>query len=137
MFCSNCGSELVPGAKFCSACGAKVEETHVKAFDTQAFKEAIESTEVAFEEPVKSENAFKDRVSFDWSNVIDEPQKKEVPQEIKSPWAAATGSINERELYSEMTQSDDKNRTMNFIDILKADKEERERAALDKSIEYT
>ena len=36
-----------------------------------------------------------------------------------------------------MTQSDDKNRTMSFIDVLKADKEERERAAMDKSIEYT
>ena len=123
MFCSNCGSELAPGAKFCSECGTKVE--------------TVAATEAIVEEPLKAESAFADRVSFDWSNVIDEPQKKEVPQGIKSQWAATTGSISERELYSEMTQSDDKNRTMDFIDILKADKEERERAALDKSIEYT
>ena len=83
------------------------------------------------------EEAFDARVSFDWSNVIDEPQKKEIPQGIKSPWANTTGSIDEREIYSEMTQSDDSDRTMRYIDVLKADKEERERAALDRSIEYT
>ena len=137
VFCSNCGSKLADGAKFCSECGARIEDIQVRPFDTQAFKESVGVSGAGFEESVKTEKAFQDRVSFDWSNVIDEPQKKEVPQEIKSPWAATSGSINERELYAEMTQSDDKSRTMDFIDILKADREEREKAAFDKSIEYT
>ena len=137
MFCSNCGSELASGSKFCSECGTRVEDNQAKDLVSFAFDEAIGATEALASEPVKPEEAFKERVSFDWSNVIDEPQKKEIPQGIKSPWAATSDSITERELYSEMTQSDDKNRTLNFIDVLKADKEERERAARGKSIEYT
>ena len=135
MFCSNCGSELAAGARFCSVCGAKVEYTEVRPFDTQAYKETVGETDVKAGGSVSAEEAFKEKVSFDWSNVIDEPQKKEIPQDVKSPWAATTDGISERELYSEMTQTDDKNRTMDFIDILK--REDRERAAVDKSIEYT
>lgn len=26
MWCKNCGSEIEPGAKFCTACGAKVDD---------------------------------------------------------------------------------------------------------------
>jgi len=137
VFCSNCGTELAEGAKFCSECGTKVEETQAKNFETHAFDEPKGVQEKLEEKAMSMDEAFKEKVSFDWSNVIDEPQRKEVPQSIKSPWAATTGNIDERELYAEMTQSDDKNRTMNFIDVLKADKEERERAALDRSIEYT
>jgi hypothetical protein len=137
VFCSNCGAELAEGAKFCSECGTKVEETQAKKFETHAFDEPVGVQEKVEEKAMSMEEAFKEKVSFDWSNVIDEPQKKEVPQSIKSPWATTTESIDERELYAEMTQSDDKNRTMNFIDVLKADKEERERAAMDRSIEYT
>ena len=137
MFCSNCGAELAEGAKFCSECGTKVEETQAKIFETHAFDEPVGVQEKVEEKAMSMEEAFKEKVSFDWSNVIDEPQKREVPQSIKSPWSATTGNIDERELYAEMTQSDDKNRTLNYIDVLKADKEERERAALDKSIEYT
>ena len=36
-----------------------------------------------------------------------------------------------------MTPSTEKSRTMSFIDVLKAEKEEKEKAAADKAIEYT
>lgn len=137
VFCSNCGSPLAEGAKFCSECGTKVEETKVRDFGTLEIDEPASVTDTLAGKAMGAEEAFDARVSFDWSNVIDEPQRKEVPQGIKSPWAATTDNIDEREIYSEMTQSDDKNRTMGYIDLLKADKEERERAALDRSIEYT
>jgi hypothetical protein len=67
------------------------------------------------------ERPVREKVSFDWSNVVDEPHKRNV-KEIKSPWAT-TGNIDEKELYAEMTPSSDKSRTMSFIDILKAEKE--------------
>ena len=137
VFCSNCGSPLAEGAKFCSECGTKVGETKSNDFGTLEFEEPSNIADTLAGKAPGAEEAFDARVSFDWSNVIDEPQKKEVPQGIKSPWANTTGSIDERDIYSEMTESDDRNRTMSFIDVLKADKEERERAALDRSIEYT
>ena len=137
MFCSNCGSPLAEGAKFCSECGTKVEETKPSDFGTLEIEEQSNFADTLAGKAPGAEEAFDARVSFDWSNVIDEPQKKEIPQGIKSPWANTTGSIDEREIFSEMTKSDDSDRTMRYIDVLKADKEERERAALDRSIEYT
>lgn len=137
VFCSNCGSPLAEGAKFCSECGTKVEETKVRDFESLEIEEPSNDTEILAGKPLGAEEAFDARVSFDWSNVIDEPQKREIPQGIKSPWANTTDSIDEREIFSEMTKSDDNDRTMRYIDVLKADKEERERAALDRSIEYT
>ena len=137
VFCSNCGSPLAEGAKFCSECGTKVEETKKNDFGILEAEELSNISDTLAGKAPGVEEAFDARVSFDWSNVIDEPQKKEVPQGIKSPWATTTGNIDERELYSEMLQSDDKNRTLSYIDVFKADREERERAALDKSIEYT
>ena len=137
MFCSNCGAELAEGAKFCSECGTKVGETQAKIFETHAFDEPAGMQEKVEEKAMSMDEAFKEKVSFDWSNVIDEPKRKEVPQSVKSPWSATTGNLDKRDLYAEMTQSDDLDRTQNYIDLRKADKEERERAALDKSIEYT
>ena len=142
MFCSNCGSRLADGAKFCSECGARVsrpEEPAVTPFDDIEFEEPVLAAEppkaevpAADEAPAKP---AREKVTFDWSNVVDEPHRKEIG-EIKSPWGT-TGSIDEKELYAEMTPSTDKSRTMSFIDVLKAEKEERERAAADKAIEYT
>ena len=137
VFCSNCGSPLAEGAKFCSECGTKVEETKPSDFGTLEIEEQSNFADTLAGKAPGAEEAFDARVSFDWSNVIDEPQKREIPQGIKSPWANTTGSIDEREIFSEMTKSDDSDRTMRYIDVLKADKEERERAALDRSIEYT
>ena len=134
VFCSNCGNKLADGAKFCSECGARVATADEQSFRTIAdidFEEPKVSPEV--EEP--REEPKREHISFDWSNVVDEPHRKEVV-EIKSPWED-TGEIDEKELFAEMTQSTDKSRTMSFIDVLRAEKEEKERAAADKAIEYT
>ena len=76
MFCSNCGSKLPEGARFCSNCGVRV----VEMFETPEVTEKPagvvpeagkqEAAEKPYEAPLKK------RVTFDWSNVIDEPQKK-------------------------------------------------------------
>ena len=137
MFCSNCGSQLVDGAKFCSECGAKVArpEPEFRTFAGIDFSEP-ETAEKTFEAaPAPEEKPVREKVSFDWSNVVDEPHKKEIP-DIKSPWGT-TGNIDEKELFAEMSNPGGKSRTMSFIDVLKAEKEERERAAADKAIEYT
>ena len=137
MFCSNCGSQLVDGAKFCSECGAKVArpEPEFRTFAGIDFSEP-ETAEKTFEAaPAPEEKPVREKVSFDWSNVVDEPHKKEIP-DIKSPWGT-TGNIEEKELFAEMSNPGGKSRTMSFIDVLKAEKEERERAAADKAIEYT
>ena len=68
------------------------------------------------------EAPFRRRLTFDWSNVIDEPQKRTIP-ELKSPWTS-TGSFDEKALYEDMKPSTDRSRTMSFIDILKAEKEQ-------------
>ena len=126
MFCSNCGSKLPEGAKFCSVCGAKVLEA-------VRVDQAKEPAGISFAdlpgadaENKPAEAPLKTRVTFDWSNVIDEPQKKVVTN-LKSPWAT-TGSIEEREVYAEMSPSTERSRTMSFIDVLKAEKEQQTQA---------
>ena len=124
MFCTNCGSKLSEGARFCSTCGARVAEV----FEVPEVEEkpaAFGFTEAAPDpEPVKPVEApLKKRATFDWSNVIDEPKKKTIP-DIKSPWAT-TGGIDENELYAEMGTATERSRTMSFIDVLKAEKQQR------------
>ncbi|MBR3126262.1 MAG: zinc ribbon domain-containing protein [Mogibacterium sp.] len=140
MFCTNCGSKLVDGAKFCSECGARVVRPEEPVFRTNPdiqFEEPKVETPI-IEAPVYDETPerpVREKVSFDWSNVVDEPHRKDV-SDIKSPWAT-TGGIDEKAIYAEMTPPAEKSRTMSFIDILKAEKEEKEKAAADKAIEYT
>ncbi len=140
MFCTNCGSKLVDGAKFCSECGARVVRPEEPVFRTNPdiqFEEPKVETPT-FEAPVYDETPerpVREKVSFDWSNVVDEPQRRDV-SDIKSPWGTTSG-IDEKAIYAEMAPSSEKSRTMSFIDILKAEKEEKEKAAADKAIEYT
>ena len=76
MFCTNCGSKLVDGAKFCSECGARVVRPEEPVFRT--------NPEIKFEEPKVAtpiidapvydetpERPVREKVSFDWSNVVD------------------------------------------------------------------
>ena len=132
MFCTNCGSKLPEGARFCSTCGARVAEV----FEVPEVEEkpaAFGFTEAAPDpEPVKPVEApLKKRATFDWSNVIDEPKKKTIP-DIKSPWAT-TGGIDENELYAEMGTATERSRTMSFIDVLKAEKEQQEAAKAEEA----
>lgn len=125
MFCSNCGTKLPEGANFCSACGAKVVVTDPGKQNIKPVTGSELTGLPHMEADKKSISApKKSKVTFDWSNVIDEPQKKEIP-EVKSPWSR-TGGIDEKELYAEMTPSTDRSRTMSFIDILRLEKETRE-----------
>ena len=140
MFCTNCGSKLVDGAKFCSECGARVVRPEEPVFrtnpDIQFEEPKVETSTI--EAPVYDETPerpVREKVSFDWSNVVDEPQRRDL-SDIKSPWAT-TGGIDEKAIYEEMAPSSEKSRTMSFIDILRAEKEEKEKAAADKAIEYT
>ena len=135
MFCSNCGSKLADGAKFCSECGTRVStpEPEFRTFAGLDFPEPEDAKKTA--EAPAVERPAREKVSFDWSNVVDEPHRREIP-DIKSPWGT-TGSIDEKELFAEMSNPGGKSRTMSFIDVLKAEKEEKERAAADKAIEYT
>ena len=142
MFCSNCGSKLPEGARFCSTCGTRVADV----FEVPAVESKPADTGfVAKTQTVKADEPYeaplKKRVTFDWSNVIDEPQKKVVP-DIKSPWAT-TGSLDRKELYEEMKPSGERSRTMSFIDVLKAEKEEIAQSSpqaekpAERPIEYT
>lgn len=159
MFCSNCGSKLVEGAKFCSNCGAPVaaaeetafapEEPVTEAADQEIREESYdidiqwESSDT--EAPDKA--AFDKRVSFDWTSVIDESHKKPV-KDLRSPWDPEP--VNEINTFNEesavdniavdadlmkefdgidVTPTTEKGRTLTFIEILKKEREEKERAS--------
>ena len=169
VFCSNCGSKLVEGARFCSNCGAPVvaqEEPRTVFEDTasEVNNEAPESKEVlepadfnldweTVDDEAPAKTAFDKRVSFDWTSVIDESHKKSVV-DIKSPWdedatfedmsktiappqkpeaPVAQPEVDE-DLMKEfegidVTPTTEKGRTLTFIEILKKEREEKERAS--------
>ena len=142
MFCSNCGSKLPEGARFCSTCGTRVADVfEVPAVESKPADTGFVAKTQAVKADEPYEAPLKKRVTFDWSNVIDEPQKKVVP-DIKSPWAT-TGSLDRKELYEEMKPSGERSRTMSFIDVLKAEKEEMAQSSpqaeksAERPIEYT
>ncbi len=89
------------------------------------------SVEMPTEQP---NTPVRTRLAFDWSNVKEEPHRRPIPN-VKSPWEK-TGGIDEDELYAEMKPSNDRSRTMNFIDVLKAEREEAERNRADKLKEH-
>ena len=169
VFCSNCGSKLVEGARFCSNCGAPVvaqEEPRTVFEDTasEVNNEVPESKEVlepadfnldweTVDDEAPAKTAFDKRVSFDWTSVIDESHKKSVV-DIKSPWdedatfedmsktiaapqkpeaPVAQPEVDE-DLMKEfegidVTPTTEKGRTLTFIEILKKEREEKERAS--------
>ena len=81
------------------------------------------------------------RMSFDWSSVIDEGRRK-TNRDIRSPWEDSEDApprrgvsleeerAFEQSIFSDMNDSrSDSRRTMTFIDILKQEREARERQA--------
>lgn len=144
MFCSNCGSKLQDGAKFCSECGTKVVSVSDAQVDDVVEIQPTDKVESnVFEKRVEMPRRTK--IAFDWSNVVDEPHKKEVAN-IKSPWdmqetvikneskdnkksfeddkeVKDSGGADEKAIFDEMKPSNDMSRTMSFIDILKKEKE--------------
>ncbi len=129
MFCINCGSKLPEGARFCSVCGVRVAETEPEEkVNTEAQAQASETIhtplDLDFSDVKPAEAPMKTRVTFDWSNVIDEPHRKKT-ETIKSPWET-TGSVEEKDILEELnTPSTSRSRTMSFIDVLKAEKEQK------------
>ena len=125
--------------KFCSFCGTRVQDQPEQEFrfsELGTFEEPKPGTGASFERYEAEEPAAaRESVAFDWSNVMDEPHRKEIP-DVRSPWASS-GGIDEKELYAEMTPSTERSRTMSFIDVLKAEKEEKEKRAEEKAFEYT
>jgi hypothetical protein len=181
VFCSNCGKELAEGAKFCSNCGARVvPEADTPAASTagegsgsrlDSFPDFDEDRK-AEDSKKEEEKTFKpvhydldwgddtpakpktDRVSFDWSSVIDEGHRKKT-NNIRSPWD--TKGLDEDETSpvlgegfrgntgpeipedekekkddleeriardaAEKPRTKDKSRTLNFIEIMKQEKE--------------
>ncbi len=119
MFCTNCGSKLPDGAKFCNECGMRVAGT------TEVEKKIIAPSEPNYSEikpeikPVEAPT--KPSMVFDWSNVIEEPHKK-VVNEVRSPWSSPD-RFEEKEILSEMKPSTNRARTMNFIELIMAEKE--------------
>lgn len=149
MFCSKCGKPLAEDAVFCSACGAKVNAVG-SGFDmpeVSAPKPAVDMP--VYDEPVAKKVAEPvSPMAFDWSNVIDKSHKKVVPQDIKSPWdstgideesvssttrmmeSAKRTRYSDDDLFAELEKpSTSPSRTMSFIDLLKAEREEKEKAA--------
>lgn len=153
MYCANCGKELLDSAKFCSACGARVEADVVETTRSYVDK-------ASFDEDAPVKRPVTNKVVFDWSNVIDEPLKKDVP-EVESPWGTEAPVVNQPasglgmpehvteslvesavepeaehkairfsdddNLFEELNKpSTDPGRTMSFIDILKQEREERD-----------
>ena len=94
----------------------------------------------------------KSEVAFDWSSVVDDRNSRRRPRkEVRSPWedysdefesvpnrSASSGTSSyrapekktslEEELFGKEEPSRDRSRTMNFIDVLKQEKDEQERA---------
>lgn len=152
MFCSKCGKPLSDGAMFCSHCGAKVEKETV-AVPTGSY--VIDKPSYEDAQPVKQARPTSP-MTFDWSNVIDESHKKTVPANLKSPWDS-TGideesvSTTERvmesakkvrysddDLFAELEKpSTDSSRTMSFIDMLRAEREEKEKRAAEAAMAVT
>ncbi len=93
----------------------------------------------------------KSEVAFDWSSVVDDRNSRRRPRkEVRSPWedysdefesvpnrTASSGTSSyrapekktslEEELFGKEEPSRDRSRTMNFIDVLKQEKDEQER----------
>ncbi|MBQ6582795.1 MAG: zinc ribbon domain-containing protein, partial [Mogibacterium sp.] len=153
MFCSKCGNQLAEGAVFCSVCGAKVISITEPPVQENTLEEAVAAAEPAMANRVRRYDLDLDwgeddrprntdtKMSFDWSSVIDEGKRKS-NRDIRSPWeepeepSPRRGITEEEErafeqsIFSDMNESrPGRSRTMTFIDILKQEREARERQA--------
>ena len=84
MYCNNCGNELIAGAKFCSNCGAPVnqeaddeisqvpkqEVTETKITSNEETKEVLEKTEITWQNPVKEKRPFNKKLAVILSLVL-------------------------------------------------------------------
>ena len=122
MFCANCGSKLPDGSNFCSVCGAKIQ--------------GLDAPEPFNNKRLENDPAKTQAVSFDWSNVKDEPHKKSSPK-VHSPWG--TTELSNRDFFDseDYAPNEEYSRTMSFIDLLKKERDERAQAAAEEARQYT
>lgn len=145
VFCSKCGKQLTDGALFCSFCGSKVElENTAEPTGSYVIEKPSYEEDAA---PAKQQKA-NSTMMFDWSNVIDESHKKQVPTNLRSPWdptgldeetaksaetimaSSKKPSYVEDDFFVELEKpSTEPTRTMSFIDMLRAEREEKEKKA--------
>lgn len=118
MFCTNCGSKLPDGSNFCSECGARL---------------SVESQKKV-EAPIQSEKKAPS-MSFDWSNVKDEPRKKTTAN-VHSPWG--TTELSKDDFYDTGSASnEDHSRITSFLDLLKKERDEKAQAATEEARHFT
>ncbi|MCR5845326.1 MAG: zinc ribbon domain-containing protein [bacterium] len=87
MYCTNCGTELVDGAKFCTECRARVEDVQVVPASADHVIDS-EAGDVAIAEIVSVESA--DEVSIKSAPAAKKPKK---PKKSKEPKASPGGSL--------------------------------------------
>ncbi len=112
--CSNYSSKDVfenPRHIFCSNCGNKM--TYGARFCSACGSRLQYVYRQAKDDTIPGN-------SFDWSSIIDEPHERNI-HEVKSPWI----------------KDNDYNNKMSFIDVLKAEKEEKEKRAKERTFVYT
>ncbi|MBQ0018066.1 MAG: hypothetical protein KBS63_02470 [Clostridiales bacterium] len=131
MFCRKCGSMIPDDSAFCNVCGFKqvMAEQVQMPKETETFSKTygLEPTvpEVVKPEPVGKKPST-EKVSFDWSNVKDEPRKK-VIEDIASPWDVEEPAYEEPVI--DEAPSQEPSRTLSFIEILKQEKADKLKAA--------
>ena len=153
-FCSVCGAK-VASTGLESATEHPVKNRNQQAAgETKAAKSADHgfSMNLDWDDSDTHAPKRKSEVAFDWSSVVDDRNSRRRPRkEVRSPWedysdefesvpnrSASTGTSAyrapekktslEEELFGKEEPSRDRSRTMNFIDVLKQEKDEQERA---------
>lgn len=153
-FCSVCGAK-VASTGLESATEHPVKNRNQQAAgETKAAKSADHgfSMNLDWDDSGTHAPKRKSEVAFDWSSVVDDRNSRRRPRkEVRSPWedysdefesvpnrSASTGTSVyrapekktslEEELFGKEEPSRDRSRTMNFIDVLKQEKDEQERA---------
>lgn len=153
-FCSVCGAK-VASTGLESATEHPVKNRNQQAAgETKAAKSADHgfSMNLDWDDSGTHAPKRKSEVAFDWSSVVDDRNSRRRPRkEVRSPWedysdefesvpnrSASTGTSAyrapekktslEEELFGKEEPSRDRSRTMNFIDVLKQEKDEQERA---------
>lgn len=153
-FCSVCGAK-VASTGLESATEHPVKNRNQQAAgETKAAKSADHgfSMNLDWDDSDTHAPKRKSEVAFDWSSVVDDRNSRRRPRkEVRSPWedysdefesvpnrSASSGTSSyrapekktslEEELFGKEEPSRDRSRTMNFIDVLKQEKDEQERA---------
>lgn len=152
-FCSVCGAK-VASTGLESATEHPVKNRNQQAAgETKATKTADHgfSMNLDWDDSDTHAPKRKSEVAFDWSSVVDDRNSRRRPRkEVRSPWedysdefesvpnrSASSGTSSyrapekktslEEELFGKEEPSRDRSRTMNFIDVLKQEKDEQER----------